>query len=1043
MSGNESSISDEALENLRDSVESSTGEVQEPDDSGGGTGSDDDTSSVEVGRIDDIVNGGSDGGDGTSGGDTNDDNTSSVEVGRIDDIVNDDGGQEDTTPAPEPSPGPAPEPDPTPATPEPPETGPGGIPVGDTVGNQGTPSDEQTTTDPEPETDPDPEPAPDPTPSTPDTGPGGIPTFEDRQSIEDQATEDGVPDATAPAPEDQTTPDRVDFTGQERQLQEDIADRANQPDAPETGPAGVPVGEEVGTPTATPDDTPQFDAGDIENVDPETGEVTFTEQFREEQAADAFSSQYAGDFAADDVVLTGDGATLDIQAQRELIAERAGPSVATSDIQFGPEGYSLTEQVRARLEAQEARTDIGGTTPSQRAQAELGFTDDVRPLIGGTTEAQREQVRRQGQQIQPGDVETSGPELPDQVQGGAPTSDLQVTDAPTAGEVEFGEQTAPENLIDSITGTSEAGAQFLRERVTTPAAEITGDVADIAVTGADVSRRLAPIGGGEEITFQEAQTQATETVGDVLRGEEQEVQPTSPLESGTENLTRGVLETGPMVVAGPATVESLAETGIEAGEFTAEAIAEEGAVEGTQESLAAGAEAGEAVVGETVEQVREQPLFTAGTLVGTAAGVGAATRVSSGFGRGVTYGQLDPENIALAGGARLAQGARRTPGRLRDIDVPVSVERGSIESAPRITEFQGGTAPRLGFDVETPSVELETDVRQTIQDVRAGERDIPGPTRPFTTEQTLTPEGVETEIEPTAARGPEALIESVRESRAAEVAGDIRRRAGRELQRIREPRPEARPEVDLSDADAVVVQDFRAETEAEAEETGPETEAGPDVVEETEIEGPGGQRQILQQEVGTETETEQTPRGIGREFSGVRPEALDAPGTEPLPTPADTTQPLDAGPAVGPVETPTEPQLEAPGVEDIFGPDVGVGPEITPRTEVGPEPVLRPEVETEPELRPETEIETETETEAETELEQELEQEVETETEFELEAESETEGEPFPFDLDSGDGRRRGPFGGEAGEVITEFVDPLTGARLETDAEPGDNPFGL
>jgi len=100
MSGNESSISDEALENLRDSVESSTGEVQEPDDSGGGTGSDDDTSSVEVGRIDDIVNGGSDGGDGTSGGDTNDDNTSSVEVGRIDDIVNDDGGQEDTTPAP-------------------------------------------------------------------------------------------------------------------------------------------------------------------------------------------------------------------------------------------------------------------------------------------------------------------------------------------------------------------------------------------------------------------------------------------------------------------------------------------------------------------------------------------------------------------------------------------------------------------------------------------------------------------------------------------------------------------------------------------------------------------------------------------------------------------------------------------------------------------------------------------------------------------------------------------------------------------------------
>jgi len=227
-----------------------------------------------------------------------------------------------------------------------------------------------------------------------------------------------------------------------------------------------------------------------------------------------------------------------------------------------------------------------------------------------------------------------------------------------------------------------------------------------------------------------------------------------------------------------------------------------------------------------------------------------------------------------------------------------------------------------------------------------------------------------------------------------------------------------------------------AEIEAEG---GAETEQGT-------AGGEGGdvQERLVATESGTETETVTTQRpqaetqaepertGTGTDRAVFR--------TNPQTTqtgPADTLTP--ELPQVG--EGATQPDVrDAAGQTDALGPELSVFGEVDRGIESVVEPAL--EFETEQEMGAEQELESETESEfeqeLELELEQEQEQEIEQELELETEQEQETEFGPLSDLTDAG--ALFGDIGTTEEEIITNFVNPLTGDVLRT--EDGDGGGG-
>ncbi|WP_340102087.1 hypothetical protein [Salinibaculum salinum] len=269
---------------------------------------------------------------------------------------------------------------------EPPETGPGGIPVGSEVGNQGTPSDEQTTTDSDDEET-----------QTPDTRPdvglsaGPLDTSQDTDSSDNSSTDSdsgsddsggldtpasdvtegnfGVqpetPQGTPPDPDSGPSPDtdspgpgQPDFDTPENVPDEIGEPQTPEPDtstsdtsgtesddsgtdspplAPETGPAGIPRGEEVGTPTAETDTTTEDTTQDNrpgglrvdreplqEPLDP-NADATFREQ-----AADQFDRAYQGvNISRTDVSVSSGGVELSRSGRQKI--EEAQRQEAASD----------------------------------------------------------------------------------------------------------------------------------------------------------------------------------------------------------------------------------------------------------------------------------------------------------------------------------------------------------------------------------------------------------------------------------------------------------------------------------------------------------------------------------------------------------------------------------------------------------------------------------------------------------------------------------------------------------------------------------------
>ena len=897
-------LTDEQLEGLRDSVESSTGPVQEPEPERPGDQVED-----PFGIEDDNPSSG----DGSS---TGSDQSSGREVASGSDTVDE---AEDTGGArPDPlesdsnnnsssaTPPPA-------STPEPPETGPGGIPQGDQVN---TPTaDQEPEPSPQPPSDSEPpsdttpsdssssppssssSPSPPPEQSGSDSSPSPPQSRSDPSTSEPRDPED-IPPEERTAMEDYLArnedvsldndidpggPDDLDDPGSVVQLEsgrivsedryrtlQDAAEQINQPDAPETGPGGVPQGDQVSTPTAEPD-TPEVGPEDLRVGTNEDGErvVEGSTQFREEQFAEAvenqpgveedvstedvlqssdgptldpatedavkldrieeaaveqFDAQTEQDISEEDVVPSADGAELDLEAQRQAATDsldnQTETDVGLEDVRFGGEdrGFFLSEDAQREEAAasidSETSFDVTasdvvrengefiladdvqrrstssadpGASPSgesNQQQSQQTSIDEKRAFvqwslqkgqtpdgIEKTTETvtretpfgelsgnrtvyqvnrsevtvpsyfQKEWVTDSGETPNVDfDAATERPEeLADDLrQGATPGSDPalqgQASVAPTAAQVEL----ADSGSLDALQIQSNELAGVFSEQVTEPVADVAGDVADVQTQSIKTTASVLP--GGE--SPEEAAGDYVDSLQDLTRAPENEVDNPGVVEGVTEKTTTGAVNIASTPITLPATVTQAGQTGASAVEFTGEQIQDDGVVGGTEESLDAAGDATTAFAAQQAQYMANNPFKTGGALVGSAVIMGGAARLSpqagvasraaiqpieeaigyggnaalSGTGRAITrVGDATPtrvgsgvkkvgqktsasadklfpnneplifsEEAAIRGGRRVAGGVRSAGSRLRNVAGDVEAPSPSLPDLPNI-----------------------------------------------------------------------------------------------------------------------------------------------------------------------------------------------------------------------------------------------------------------------------------------------------------------------------------------------------------------------
>jgi len=478
------------------------------------------------------------------------------------------------------------------------------------------------------------------------------------------------------------------------------------PEPPQTGPGGIPQGPAVGTPT--PEEAPpDVGAGDIEDIDRQTGQVEFTDPFQREQAAEQFTETIPGEFAAQDVVLTDEGPQLDIQGQRQAIAAREG--VETEAVTRTPGGFTVERGPPAiDPDTQAAATLIGGTTPEQRA-----VTEQLPELP--TREEQRQQAE-QRQQIQQAqldeDIATRG----------------QVTDAPSARQVDLAEAgptgaaglQLSEGAQQVFGGIQEEFVQEPQETLAEPVEAVTGAPGEIERTLGSAAFEVGEASGELATTIQEQSIEpAAEVVGAAVEGDiqsqedilgilatgpegEQVIQadePPAPTETEgvvTEQFLTGV-GTGvtEATVGAPQEAVELGALAAEGGEFAAQQIEQEGVVEGTEETVVAGAQFGETVARQTAQQAQQQPAQFGGALVGGLFGGTVTGRVTE---RATT-------------GARLRFEGRSGP----DIDAEATTRQPETLETGEQPEFETPTdAPteQAVREVETRAAEQPTELQE-------------------------------------------------------------------------------------------------------------------------------------------------------------------------------------------------------------------------------------------------------------------------------------------------------------------------------------------
>lgn len=381
--------------------------------------------STSVGRIDDQVNQGSSN-DSDGGGDDGIVGGVSETAGDVASDIEETGSDTDSTPSP-------------------PETGPGGIPVGPEVGNRGTSSDEQTT-----ESAPDPAPTPSPdtdttdsdTPDAPETGPGGIPvgptvgnqgTSTDEQTSTDPTpSPDTTTTTTGSEPDTDPTPTAPTDTGQDttpspstdttESSTGETQDGANIP-IPSDAEASV-VGRFQDAPSNEVVRQIQEGAADDRQVFKTTrnGETLFLTAESQSDVQGLLNtnvkqtvvSNTPGLDERSDVQVDDGQVTTTEQGQEDLEQRRrqqqaqafdeqfSGVDVSVNDLVDTSDGPTLDLQTKRQIVASQNNVDVSKVTftgdgfqieQPDSEQSEMQQTLDARALIGGTTPSQRTTVR--------------------------------------------------------------------------------------------------------------------------------------------------------------------------------------------------------------------------------------------------------------------------------------------------------------------------------------------------------------------------------------------------------------------------------------------------------------------------------------------------------------------------------------------------------------------------------------------------------------------------------------------------------------------------
>jgi hypothetical protein len=252
--------------------------------------------------------------------------------------------------------------------------------------------------------------------------------------------------------------------------------------------------------------------------------------------------------------------------------------------------------------------------------------------------------------------------------------------------------------------------------------DIEAGVGDVVFGVADASRDIADF-TGENITDPIAGA-----LGDIAAGTtgavtgEDDGAVASSVGSATESLTEGVGTGIEMLVAGPDTLVNLGTTAGSAAEYTANEISEEGFIGGAEESIDAATNTAVTVGAQALGNAQSKPLFTLGTLIGTAGTIGAASRVSSTLGRGTAVAIQPGEELATALGSRALGGTRLLDNSIMRgrLDNEEPALRAASAAGSRIRDADG--VRDVFPDVDTPNVRvsLEANPEAGRLDVRGG-----------------------------------------------------------------------------------------------------------------------------------------------------------------------------------------------------------------------------------------------------------------------------------------------------------------------------------
>jgi hypothetical protein len=707
----------------------------------------------------------------------------------------------------------------------------------------------------------------------------------------------------------------------------------------------------------------------------------FAKRLREETGRD--------DIQADDItVVEEDGQPVRVETnfdfQRELVAERlterTGVDVDEGDIRFDSTDpdqpltldaetrQELREAMSPRQEATEdagsaetgsvSEADVrrlaaaaeGGVTAGARAvnafldgEADTGRSD--RPtatlLAGGITPGATGAGQRADELLGP--VDDTVDEIAGDVAGATIGNTLASYRALFA-------ESGSDVVSERVASESRAAGEAVQRNVVAPFAGATGELVDVGATGltaadaiVSADRDGGDVGGTGVDAERVGETTAAERDGieasvedfEAAREDVQATEDTFSTPAGTvaEKATAGVGSNLALLASGPARIQSVGETTAESAEFTAEALQDEGLTEGTAEATAAAGSAAATRLEQTVNQAVQNPIRTAGQLVGSALIMGGAARLSSSTGL-TTRAAIQPgeELIGYAGN-------RALPGRVGSTLFPdneplLLSEEAGIRGTRRVASAVQTSVERAGAAAGRQS--------RSIRRLLASER----------------------------AQGDFGRLVTGSESESTEItAEDI-------------ADPQAEPEQSFADPSEALpdrVDDPRAferRRRSRREEIGAEDVYGYDEA---------FRRTLSRNRDRDLVEEAQTP--------SVEQETTDPLGVEEaLGTPFRSMRTVEATDIVQRQEQSQEGDLP---VEPGSMVDQDQEPDVAADTEVGIDDLLETEQETGAELV--EELETEQESELEQELEQELETEQETESELrqalELETEQETEQE--------------------------------------------------